>query len=34
MEVGVAALPCSGEGCLEATREVIEKALPASLASD
>jgi predicted DsbA family dithiol-disulfide isomerase len=29
--VGVAALPCCGESCLEATREVIEKALPASL---
>ena len=32
--VGVAALPCRGEACLEATRQVIEKALPASLASD
>ena len=32
--VGVAALPCCGEGCLEATRQVIEEALPASLASD
>jgi predicted DsbA family dithiol-disulfide isomerase len=26
--VSVAALPCCGEGCLEATREVIERALP------
>jgi predicted DsbA family dithiol-disulfide isomerase len=32
--VGVAALPCSGEGCLEATRAMIEQALPASLSPD
>jgi predicted DsbA family dithiol-disulfide isomerase len=32
--VGVAALPCCGEGCLEATRQVIEKALQASLSLD
>jgi predicted DsbA family dithiol-disulfide isomerase len=32
--VEVAALPCCGEGCLEATRQVIEKALQASLRSD
>jgi predicted DsbA family dithiol-disulfide isomerase len=32
--VGVASLPCYGEGCLEATREVIEKALQASRSSD
>ena len=28
--VGVAALPCCGDDCLEATRGVIEQALPAS----
>jgi len=32
--VGVAALPCCGDGCLEATRGVIEQALPASPSSD
>jgi predicted DsbA family dithiol-disulfide isomerase len=32
--VGVAALPCCGEGCVEATRQVIEKALQASLSLD
>jgi predicted DsbA family dithiol-disulfide isomerase len=32
--VGVAALPCYGEGCLKATRQVIEKALPRSLLPD
>jgi protein-disulfide isomerase-like protein with CxxC motif len=32
--VGVAALPCYGEACLEATRQVIEKALQASPASE
>jgi predicted DsbA family dithiol-disulfide isomerase len=28
--VGVATLPCCGEGCLEATREIVEQALQAS----
>ena len=32
--VGVAALPCCGEGCLEATRGVIEQALQSSLSLD
>jgi predicted DsbA family dithiol-disulfide isomerase len=32
--VGVAPLPCCGEGCLEATREVIEHALQAGSSSD
>jgi hypothetical protein len=27
--VGVAALPCCGDGCLEATRGIIEQALQA-----
>jgi predicted DsbA family dithiol-disulfide isomerase len=32
--VGVAALPCSGEGCLEATRAMIEQALQARPSPD
>ena len=32
--VGVPALPCCGDDCLEATREVIEQALQASPSSD
>jgi predicted DsbA family dithiol-disulfide isomerase len=32
--VGVTALPCCGEGCLEATRAVVEQAVQASSAPD
>jgi hypothetical protein len=32
--VGVAALPCCGDGCVEATRGVIEQALQASPSPD
>jgi hypothetical protein len=32
--VGVAALPCCGEGCLEATRAVIEQAVQANQSPD
>ena len=32
--VGVVALPCCGEGCLEATRGIIEQALQVSRSPD